>query len=128
MNPLAPKLDNPLAAAAGHPLIAATKEQLAVSSKQPLVEYVRRSMELEDPDEVEHRANELTVIGYEKTANHLREHALMLRAHRRHRQHTIYPSPIPEASDSQWAHFVRLMQATSPPSRPAAKSGSSRRA
>ncbi|HVV51122.1 MAG TPA: hypothetical protein VHO06_15750 [Polyangia bacterium] len=111
MNPLAPKIDNPLAAAATHPLVAATKEQLAVSSKQPLVEYVRRSMELEEPEEVERRADELTVIGYEKTADHLREHAQMLRAHRRRRRQAIYPSPIPEASDGQWAHFVRLMQA-----------------
>jgi len=110
MNPLAPKIDNPLATAATHPLVAATKEQLAVTAKQPLVEYVRRSMEVEEPEEVERRANELTVIGYEKTANHLRERAEMLRARRRHRQQSIYPSPIPEASDSQWARFVRLME------------------
>jgi hypothetical protein len=110
MNPLAPKIDNPLAAAAGHPLVAATKEQLAVSSKQPLVEYVRRSMELEDPEEVEHRANELTVIGYEKTADHLRQHAGVLRARRRRQRHMMYPSPITEASDEQWARFVRMMQ------------------
>ena len=111
MNPLAPKIDNPLAAAATHPLVAATKEQLAVTSKQPLVDYVRRSLELEDPEEVEQRANELTVIGYEKTADHLRQHAGVLRARRRRRGQTIYPSPLPDASDEQWARFVRLMQA-----------------
>jgi hypothetical protein len=110
MNPLAPKIDNPLAAAAAHPLVTATKEQLAVTTKQPLVEYVRRSLELEDPEEVDRRADELTVIGYAKTADHLRRHAGALRFRRR-RGPAIYPSPIPEASDEQWAHFVRLMQA-----------------
>ena len=111
MNPLAPKIDNPLAAAASHPLVAATKEQMAVTTKQPLVEYVRRSLELEDPEEIDRRANELTVIGYEKTADHLREHAGTLRARRRRRPGMTYRSPIPEASDQQWARFVRLMQA-----------------
>jgi hypothetical protein len=110
MNPLAPKIDNPLAAAAAHPLVTATKEQVAVTSKQPLVEYVRRSLELEDPEEVEHRADELTVIGYEKTADHLRRHAGVLRVRRHRRGQMVYPSPIPEASDEQWARFVRLMQ------------------
>ena len=111
MNPLAPKIDNPLAAAASHPLVAATKEQMAVTTKQPLVEYVRRSLELEDPEEIDRRADELTVIGYEKTADHLREHAGTLRARRRRRPGMTYRSPIPEASDQQWARFVRLMQA-----------------
>jgi hypothetical protein len=114
MNPLAPKIDNPLAAAAAHPLAKATKEQLAVTSKQPLVEYVRRSLELEEPEEVERRADELTVTGYAKTADHLREHAATLRAARcRGRSAAVpfaYRSPIAEASDEQWARFVRLMQ------------------
>jgi len=110
VNPLAPKIDNPLAAAAAHPLVAATKEQVAVTAKQPLVEYVRRSLELDEPEEVEQRANQLTVIGYEKTADHLREHARKLRASRRRRPHTIYGSPMPEASDEQWARFARFMQ------------------
>ena len=114
MNPLAPKIDNPLAAAAAHPLVAATKEQVAVTSKQPLVEYVRRSLELEDPEEVEHRADELTVIGYEKTADHLRRHAGVLRARRHRRGPMVYPSPFPEASGQQWAQFVRLMQVGDP--------------
>ena len=43
-------------------LVAATKEQMAVTTKQPLVEYVRRSLELEEPEEIERRADELTVI------------------------------------------------------------------
>ncbi len=114
MNPLAPKIDNPLAAAAAHPLVTATKEQLAVTSKQPLVEYVRRSLELEDPEEVDRRADELTVIGYEKTADHLRQHAGALRVRRHRRGQMIYPSPIAEASDEQWARFVHLMQVGDP--------------
>jgi hypothetical protein len=115
MNPLAPKIDNPLAAAAAHPLVKATKEQLAVTKQQPLVEYVKRSLELEEPEEIEKRADELTVIGYAKTADHLRERAAMLRAARwRGRPPAApsfsYRSPLPEASDEQWARFVRLMQ------------------
>jgi hypothetical protein len=114
MNPLAPKIDNPLAAAAEHPLVKATKEQVAVTAQQPLVEYVRRSLELEEPEEIERRADELTVIGYAKTAGHLRERAATLRAARwRGRPRVVsfaYRSPIPEASDEKWARFVRLMQ------------------
>jgi hypothetical protein len=114
MNPLAPKIDNPLAPAAAHPLVKATKEQLAVTKQQPLVEYVRRSLELEEPEEIDRRADELTVIGYAKTADHLRERAATLRASRwRGRPPSVpfsYRSPIAEASDEQWARFVRLMQ------------------
>jgi hypothetical protein len=114
MNQLAPKIDNPLAAAAGHPLAKATKEQLATTNKQPLVEYVRRSLELEEPAEIDRRADELTVIGYAKTAHHLRERAATLRALlSRGRPAAVsfsYRSPLSEASDAQWAQFVRLMQ------------------
>jgi hypothetical protein len=114
MNPMAPKIDNPLAAVATHPLVKATKDQLAVTKQQPLVEYVRRSLELEEPEEIDRRADELTVIGYAKTADHLRERAATLRASRwRGRPPSAsfsYRSPIREASDEQWARFVRLMQ------------------
>ncbi|HVZ70922.1 MAG TPA: hypothetical protein VHJ20_00990 [Polyangia bacterium] len=114
MNPFAPKIDNPLAAAAAHPLVKATKEQVAVTKDQPLVDYVRRSLELEEPEEIDRRANELTVIGYAKTADHLRERAATLRAARWRGRPPgasfTYRSPIPEASDEQWARFVRLMQ------------------
>lgn len=50
------------------------------------------------------------MIGYEKTAAHLREHAAWLRTGRRQRGTPTYRSPVPEASDQQWARFVRLMQ------------------
>ena len=76
----------------------------------PLVEYVQRSLELDDPDEVDRRAGELSVMGYERTATHLRGHAVSLRAGRVKRPRMVFRSPIPEASDEQWARFVRLMQ------------------
>lgn len=105
MNPLAPTIKNPLASAVSEPLAAAVK--------QPLVEYVRRSLELENPEEIDHRADELMGIGYEKTAGHLRARAATLRTGRLRRRNARvpYPSPLPEASDEQWARFVRLMQA-----------------
>lgn len=78
----------------------------------PLVEYVRRSMDLGDPTEIERRADELEGIGYERTASHLRGQATRLRAERQPpRRTSVFHSPIPEASDEQWARFVRLMQA-----------------
>jgi len=76
----------------------------------PLVRYVQRSLELDDPDEVDRRADELSVMGYERTATHLREHATGMRAGRVRRPRMVFRSPIPEASDEQWARFVRLMQ------------------
>lgn len=77
----------------------------------PLIEYVRRSMDLADPAEIERRAGELTGIGYERTASHLRGHAAKLRKDQRPpRTLPVFQSPIPEASDEQWARFVRLMQ------------------
>ena len=78
----------------------------------PLVEYVRRSMDLGDPTEIERRADELEGIGYERTAGHLRGQAARLRGERQppQRKAPVFSSPIPEASDEQWARFVRLMQ------------------
>ena len=78
----------------------------------PLVEYVRRSMDLGDPTEIERRADELEGIGYERTASHLRGQAARLRDERQPppRKTSVFRSPIPEASDEQWARFVRLMQ------------------
>jgi hypothetical protein len=103
VNPLAPTIKNPLAEAA-KPLQAAVN--------QPLVEYVRRSLASEDPDEVDRRADELSLVGYAKTADHLREHAAVLRARtmRRRQPAVAHRSSIPEASDEQWTRFVRLMQ------------------
>ena len=77
----------------------------------PLVEYVRRSMDLGDPTEIERRADELEGIGYERTASHLRGQAARLRGERQPpRKMSVFRSPMPEASDEQWARFVRLMQ------------------
>jgi hypothetical protein len=76
-------------------------------ANHPLVEYVRRSLELKDPAEIEKRADTLAGIGYSRVAEHFREHARALRLPRRP---ILYRSPIPEASDEQWARFVRLMQ------------------
>ena len=78
----------------------------------PLVEYVRRSINLGDPSEIERRADELEGIGYERTASHLRGQAARLRGERQPspRKAPVFRSPIPEASDEQWARFVRLMQ------------------
>lgn len=83
----------------------------AATKADPLVEYVQRSLELDDPEEVERRAGELSGMGYERTATHLRVHASTLRAGRGRRPPIVFRSPIPEASDEQWAQFVGLMQA-----------------
>lgn len=80
------------------------------AADNPLVEYVRRSLALDDPGEVERRANELSGIGYERTADHLREHAAELRGQADVGEVISYPSPLPEVSDEQWAAFVRQMQ------------------
>lgn len=82
------------------------------TKSNPLVEYVRRSMDLGDPTEIERRADELEGIGYERTASHLRGQAARLREERQPspRKPLVFRSPIPEASDEQWGRFVRLMQ------------------
>jgi hypothetical protein len=69
-------------------------------------------MDLGDPTELERRADELDGIGYERTASHLRGQAARLREQRQPppRKTSVFRSPIPEASDEQWARFVRLMQ------------------
>jgi hypothetical protein len=69
-------------------------------------------MDLGDPTEIERRADELEGIGYERTAGHLRGQAARLRGERQPppRKASVFHSPIPEASDEQWARFVRLMQ------------------
>ena len=54
----------------------------AGAQKEPLVEYVRRALDLDDPDEIDRRADELSGIGYEQTAGHLRGQAARLRAGR----------------------------------------------
>jgi hypothetical protein len=77
----------------------------------PLVDFVKQSMDLEDAAEIARRADVLEGMGYERTADHLREHAVRVRSGvpRRHGP-TMFRSPIPEASNQQWARFVRLMQ------------------
>jgi hypothetical protein len=83
----------------------------AAAKANPLVDFVKQSMDLEDAAEIARRADVLEGIGYERTASHLREHATRLRAGRPRRQAPLrFRSPIPEASDEQWARFVRLMQ------------------
>jgi len=91
---------------------AAAKIAPAAAKANPLVDYVRESLDLDDPDEVERRAGGLEGIGYERTAGHLREHAAILRASRPRpqRRKMVFRSPLAEASDEQWARFVRLMQ------------------
>jgi hypothetical protein len=73
----------------------------------PLVEYVRRSLELDDPAEIDRRADQVAGLGYAGVAAHFRERAQAIRTKRRP---TTYRSPIPEASDEQWERFARLMQ------------------
>ena len=78
----------------------------------PLVEYVRRSMDLEDPTEIERRADELD--GHRLRADgqppaRPGDAAPRGPAAAPHRT-SVFRSPIPEASDEQWARFVRLMQ------------------
>ena len=77
----------------------------------PLVDFVKQSMDLEDAAEIARRADVLEGMGYERTAGHLREHAAKLGTSiRRHHRQSVFRSPIPEASNEQWARFVRLMQ------------------
>ena len=45
----------------------------------PLVDFVKQSMDLEDAAEIARRADVLEGMGYERTAGHLREHATRLR-------------------------------------------------
>ncbi len=101
MNPLAPTIRNPLAEVA---------KPLHEAANKALVDQVRRALDSEDPEEIDRGADELTLMGYDKTAGHLRERAQLLRAGRRRHHTALYPSPVPEASDEQWARFVRLMQ------------------
>ena len=82
----------------------------AAPKTDPLVEYVQRSLELDDPDEIDRRAGELSVMGYDRTASHLRRHATGLRAGHAKRPRMVFRSPIPEASDEQWARFVGVME------------------
>ena len=76
----------------------------------PLVDFVKQSMDLEDAAEIARRADVLDGMGYERTASHLRGHAARLRTGQARRAGLVFKSPIPEASDEQWARFVRLMQ------------------
>jgi len=78
----------------------------------PLVDFVKQSMDLEDAAEIARRADVLEGMGYERTASHLREHAGRARGGvpRRRGMPMMFRSPLPEASDEQWARFVRLMQ------------------
>jgi len=83
----------------------------ATAKANPLVDFVKQSMDLEDATEIARRADVLEGMGYERTASHLREHATRMRSGLPRRHAPIrFRSPIPEASDEQWARFVRLMQ------------------
>ena len=81
------------------------------AKSNPLVNFVRQSMDLEDATEIARRADVLEGMGYERTATHLREQAARVRGvPRRRATPMLFRSPLPEASDEQWARFVRLMQ------------------
>ena len=83
----------------------------SAAKANPLVDFVKQSMDLEDAAEIARRADVLEGMGYERTASHLREHASRVRGGvPRRRAMPVLRSPIPEASDEQWARFVRLMQ------------------
>jgi len=68
----------------------------------PLVDFVKQSMDLEDAAEIARRADVLDGMGYERTASHLRGHAARLRTGQARRSGLVVKSPIPEASDEQW--------------------------
>lgn len=82
----------------------------AAAKPNPLVDFVKQSMDLEDAAEIARRADVLEGMGYERTAGHLRGYAARLRTGKARRPGLVFKSPIPEASDEQWARFVRLMQ------------------
>ena len=50
-----------------------------VAKPNPLVDFVKQSMDLEDAAEIARRADVLEGMGYERTATHLREHAARVR-------------------------------------------------
>ena len=82
-----------------------------VAKPNPLVDFVKQSMDLEDAAEIARRADVLEGMGYERTAGHLRARAAQVRAGTPRRSAPpVFRSPIQEASDEQWARFVRLMQ------------------
>ena len=83
---------------------------MSLTQAHPLVEYVRRSLDLDDPAEIERRADQIAGLGYEGVATHFRERAQALRTALPQQRPATYRSPIPEASDEQWERFARLMQ------------------